>query len=177
MKKHNFTFSIVFAAILILLPLLLAGLIFQELFALTGELSAIEREIFLLDSKQRNIKSLKGVLGELGERPRRLNNLFIDEKSLVRFIEDLEALAKESGVELKVASAVLPETLEEAGPTFDFSAAGEFQQLFKYQRLLENIPYQLVFEKIETAKFPRGGVKKGPAWSAAYKLKVLSYLF
>ncbi len=177
MKKNNFIFSVIFVAVLILLPLALAGLVFKKLSAFQAELSTIEREIVLLDSKQRNIKSLKGVLSKLGERPQRLDNLFIDEKNLVRFIEDLEALAKESGVELKVNSAVLPQTPEEAGPTFEFSAAGEFRQLFKYQRLLETAPYQLVFEKIETTETSREGVKKGPAWSVNYKLKVLSYLF
>lgn len=175
MKKNNFTLSIIFVAVLILLPLALAALVFQKLTALKGELSAINKEIVMLDSKQRNIKSLKSALSELTDRPKRLDNLFIDEKSLVRFIEDLEALAKESGVELKVNSAVLPQTPEELGPTFEFSAAGEFKNLFKYQRLLETAPYQLVFEKIETAKVL--GVKKGPAWSVNYKLKVLSYLF
>ena len=176
MKKNNFAFSIVFAAVLILLPLALAGFIFQKLTALQWELSAIEREIVLLNSKQRNIKSLKGVLSELTDRPQRLDNLFIDEKTLVRFIEDLEELAKESGVELKVDSAVLPQSPEEAGPTFEFTASGEFRNLFKYQRMLENSPYQLVFEKIETAQVSREGVKKGPSWSARYKLKVISYI-
>lgn len=174
MKKNNFTLSVIFVAVLIILPLALAGLVFQKLSALEGELSAVEKEIVLLDSKQRNIKSLKGALSGLGERSQRLDNLFIDEKSLVRFIEDLEALAKESGVELKVNSAVLPQVPEELGPTFEFSAAGEFKNLFKYQRLLEDAPYQLVFEKIETTKVL--GVKKGSAWSVNYKLKVISYL-
>ncbi len=176
MTKNSFAFSVLFVSVLIVLPLAAGGLLLRRLVTLGQELAWVRTEISVSESKQRNVKSLKNVLQEVSGRQERINDLFIDEKSLVRFIEDLEALAKESGVELKVDSAVLPQSPEEAGPTFEFTASGEFRNLFKYQRTLETSPYQLIFEKIETAKVSREGVKKGPGWSARYKLKVISYL-
>ncbi len=176
MPKKGFYFSIVISMLAVLLPLFLGGVLLQRLAALQDGAESLAAEAILLDFKQKNVKALKNVLEETEAQRSRVNALFIGEKGLVRFIQDLETAAKESGVALKMNSAVLPESPEEKGPRLQFQISGNFPALFLFQTRLESSPYQIRFEKVEFLRAGEGA-SKGAGWSADYSLKVLSYLF
>lgn len=176
MPKKGFYFSLVVSVFAVLLPLFLGGLLLQHLKNLQDGTEGLAAETALLDFKQQNVKTIKNVLEETGTGRSRVDALFIDEKGLVRFIQDLEVAAKESGVGLKMNSAVLPESPDEKGPQLQFQVSGSFPALFLFQTRLESSPYQIIFEKVEFLRTGEGA-PKGAAWSANYSLKVLSYLF
>jgi len=176
MPKKGFYFSIVISMLAALLPLFLGWVLLQRLAALQDEAESFAAEATLLDFKQKNVKALKNVLEETGAQRSRVDALFIDAKGLVRFIQDLETAAKESGAVLKMNSAVLPESPEEKGPRLQFQISGSFPALFLFQTRLESSPYQIRFEKVDFLRAGEGA-GQGAGWSADYSLKVLSYLF
>src|SRR3989344_2111164 len=99
-----------------------------------------------------------------------LDNAFINESNLVRFIEDLEKTAQDAFVTVKISSASAASNQDMSGPTFQFTASGGFGQLYKYLELIENLPYQIAIERAEFVKGAGG-------WELKLQVKVLSYEF
>lgn len=136
-----------------------------------GGIEILNKEIADADSKQKNIKNLEQTLKSIGDQRVKINSIFADEKSVVRFIEDLEKLALVSGVALEINSASLPAKTDDGGPSFDLAASGEFGRLFKFLSLVEKMNYQI---KMDRAGFDLSG--KGP-WKTSMRLRMLSYRF
>lgn len=176
--RRKLYLSILGALAAILAPLLVGGFIFWRMRLLKAELTALGTELLVLETKQQNVKTLKKNLEQARAEREKLDRIFITEKNLVRFIEDLEAWAKEAGVAIKMEQALLPSSPGEEGPLFQFRVTGEFPNLFRYQLLLENSSYLIISEKVRWEKLSREGADaRGPGWSTSYTLKVTSYLF
>ncbi|MBI2054267.1 MAG: hypothetical protein HYT36_02955 [Candidatus Staskawiczbacteria bacterium] len=76
----------------------------------------------------------------------KIDQLFIDKKSPVYFIEFLEKTAFESGIhpEISLSPYSLEETEEEEGKTiitFQFFSSGDYLSILKFTKLLETGPY------------------------------------
>jgi len=177
MKKRRFSFMLLSVGVLMLLILASGWFLFSRLGVLTAELNSARAEIALSENKLKNVRALNNLLEDYLEERSEIGNLFIDEKNIVRFIKDLEQVARESGVSLRVDSATSVTAEGEAGPVFRLSVSGKFQNLFQYLELLEHSPYLIVFENISFQKGTADEASKGVPWRTNYTLRVVSYTF
>ena len=138
---------------------------------MSSSLDILREEVLVAETKQKNIKLLAQTLDTISEKKSKIDTVFIDEQSVVRFIEDLEEVASTAGVSLEIASASLPTQTGAGGPSFDLKLGGSFGRLLKFLTMIEKTSYQL---KIETASF--GALEEG-RWSLQLKLQLLSYKF
>ncbi|QQG45989.1 MAG: hypothetical protein HYY55_03360 [Candidatus Niyogibacteria bacterium] len=136
-----------------------------------GRIGVLREEIFAADAKQKNIKLLEETLQSIGDDRSKIEDVFVDEKSVVGFIENLEKVAADAGASLEISSVSLQAKVEDGGPSFNLNLEGSFGRLLKFLTLLENINYQV---KIGTARF---SVLNSGIWDLQVKLNLLSYKF
>lgn len=142
-----------------------------------SDIGEVQGEIETLGLKLKNVKVLENLLNENAGEREIIQNSFLGQRDLVRFIEDLERVGRDSGIDLKVESASLVSRPEELGPSFRLRAQGSFSALFQYLLLLENLPYEISFEEANLS-FSGTGSRKGEApWSGFYVIKLISYEF
>lgn len=135
------------------------------------KLETLRREISTAEAKQKNIKALAQTLGEISEKKSEINRVFVDEKSVIKFIEALEEMASVAGVSMEIPSASLPAKIEDGGPSFTLNLEGSFGRLFRFLSLVEKMDYQL---KAESARF---SVPEDADWNAQIKIRLASYNF
>lgn len=159
-------------AVLLIDALSIAGwwYFYQKLSGMSGRVAVLREEAAATETKQKNIKRLTQTLEDISDKKSKIDSVFVDEKAVIRLIEDLEKSAGLSGVSLKISSVSLPANSGGDGPKFNLNLGGSFGQLFKFLSLLENMNYQL---KVETANFQAGHTG---AWSSQINLRLLSYV-
>jgi len=169
-NKLSYYYSVLLVAAINLA--FLGGIYFfySEISELMGEIGVIRNENRLMEQKIRNISFFNEIAGRSGGSKEILDNAFVNESNLVRFIEDLEKTAQDAFVTVKISSASAASGQEMSGPTFQFTASGGFGQLYKYLELIENLPYQIAVERAEF-------VKSAGGWELKLQVKVLSYEF
>lgn len=145
-------------------------LFYQNISGAKERIGVLRGEATTAEAKQKNIRNLTKTLEDISDKKSEVDSVFVDEKSVVKFIEDLERLAKLSGVSLQILSASLPVNAAEGKPGFNLNLGGQFGGLFKFLALLENMNYQL---KVETANFQALGKKD---WGLQVNLRLLSYI-
>jgi len=131
----------------------------------------LNQEISLADAKRKNIRNLEQTLQSISREKSEIDDAFVDDASVVRFIEDIEKLSVIADSELEINSASLPARSQDGGPEFGLNLKGSFGRLLKFLAMLEKVNYRL---EIESARF--GGDGKG-SWILQIKLRILSYKF
>lgn len=111
-----------------------------------------------LESLKRTIDSNKTQI-EVVERQ------FVDKEMMVGFIEEIESVARQAGINLKVTGAQ-----DKPDIVVSFTGEGSFRSLMQFQLLLENLPHKLFFSKFSIYKKSVAG---GESWliDAAVKLE------
>ncbi|MBI2100431.1 MAG: hypothetical protein HYT47_00170 [Candidatus Vogelbacteria bacterium] len=94
----------------------------------------------------------------------KVRSAFISRESLIQFIEGLETVARESGVDLTLGEPVI----ESNSLTLSMKAVGSFAKVYRWLERLENLPYRLTFERIN--------LSAGTDWSGDISLVLHSFL-
>lgn len=160
--------------IFLALNLILAGgwlFLYQQMQKTKGALTSLKEEIAAAELKQKNIKALGKLLDDIDTDRQKITDAFVNERQVVRFIEDLEGLANLNQVNLTIKTASLPTRAEEGGPTFRFSAEGSFGSVFTFFKMLEKINYQITFEEVRFSK------ETQKQWIGEFSAQLLSYRF
>ncbi|MBI2610228.1 hypothetical protein HYW53_03625 [Candidatus Giovannonibacteria bacterium] len=158
----------------ILISVFVAGyFVLNQIQILKAEVRILKSNIALAETKTRNVKAITNTLDDLNEEKEMLDKLFITDENLVHFIEDLEEIARLSGINLKVTSATGILNAAELGPSFQLEASGSFSGLLRYSFLLENMPYQMIMDKIN---FRKEAGESGN-WKTYYTFRLISYIF
>ena len=159
--------------IVVVLSLLLAGgwyLVYDRVQKAYRAVLLLREEIAEAELKKKNIRALNTLLQDIDIERQKIENVFVNERSVVRFIEDIETMAELSQVDLTIESASLPISGEDGEPVFRFTTESRFESLFKFLALLEKINYQI---KIEETQFR----KNENRWTGRFEVRLLSYLF
>ncbi|MCH7882909.1 hypothetical protein IIA95_00645 [Patescibacteria group bacterium] len=135
----------------------------RALFLLTADIAAAEL-------KQKNIRALTRLLQDIEQDRKKIENAFVDERSVVEFIKEVERVGDLSGARLTIESVSLLSGPREGGPIFRFTATGRFGSLFTFLHLLENINYQIAFEE---TRFLRSQNR----WTGTFRVRLLSFMF
>ncbi len=146
-------------------------------------IATLRREIDINERRINNSHSLGVLLADIKKDEEKISLIFLNSSNIVKFIEDLEFLGHKASTTLEVDAIRLPtpgDNIKE--PSFHFKITGTFGELFQYFMLLENIPYQIEFERVsllnpQTSNL--GGItntkKSIPIWEAEFDVKLLSY--
>ena len=150
-------------------------------------------EIDDLNVKLTSLHSMKDKMGTLSriirESKADRDNLdlhFITKETTSNFIEELESLAIRSGVILKIRSLnVGKEDKQVNKPSylkFDLRFDGSFPRVFKFLKILENLPYRIRLNMVKVARLENedGSVSKGTKgkvdWFGEVSLDLISYV-
>lgn len=148
------------------------GVVFiNTIYKKQASLIEIQRMIKKTEEREQNLKDFEALFARVQERKDDIENIFVDERSVVRVIEALEEHARILGVDFKVESASLPATTGIRGPEIQLHLGGSFTKIYQYIRILEVLPFQFAFDLIDIRKNGSDA-----AWSATVRLTVLSFI-
>lgn len=165
-----------------LLIMLVNTVAFYGWFWLYGETDVVRSEIYAtraglaeIDARVINIKRLEKLLEEAGDKRAQVNNSFIDNRSLVLFIEKMEAIATTTAVALKVESASVPINEKGLGPSFRLELQGNFSGIYKFIDMIMATNYQVLLDKMYLER--NLDVIPKYAWKANLEIRVLNFIF
>ncbi|OGF51524.1 hypothetical protein A2739_02855 [Candidatus Giovannonibacteria bacterium RIFCSPHIGHO2_01_FULL_43_100] len=162
------------ASIVFLIALVLCLIFLYKIMErFSGESSETRGQIAIFNSQIKDLRVFENYIADTENEKLLLEKAFINRDELVMFIEDLERVGRDVGVDVRVESANLAASPKDIGPSLHLEARGNFSSVFKYSMLLENLPYEIAFEKIDIDKT---GDVDAP-WRGDYIIKLLSYEF
>jgi hypothetical protein len=121
-------------------------------------INEIRSKIAIDDKKTEESRSLKKIMTEAAEEKQKIDSIFLDKQSIIKLIEELEAIADKTGTSIDIGGIKM------------FSLKGKFSQLFHYLVLLENIPYAISIDKIDFQK------QEKDMWQANFEISLNSFL-
>lgn len=132
-------------------------------------IAEIINNITFSEVNAQNLKLLKSQMEEASGDKEKIDKVFLEKKDIVSFMEYLEKTGKDIGVLVDFNSVKLGDTGKEK-PYFQFSLNGKFENVFRFLVLLENVPYQIIFNRIDMSKNEEKGV-----WGANAGISLASY--
>lgn len=111
-------------------------------------------------------------LAATADRRAVIHSAFVDGKSLVVFVEAIEALALHTNVTLTLTGAGSEETALAAGMPMNITVEGRFSDVYRFLELEESMPYAVRFDHLFLENDPTatGG------WTMRQELTILHYL-
>jgi len=148
MKNKKFIITIIL--IILLNGVVLAGwlYLFSSLKKENNFIKEKRQEILANDKKLENSNSLKILMNEIVDERQKIDSAFLDKESVVNFIEKLELIADRTDASIKIGKINI-DNQERGGLSLQFDLTGNFNQLFHYLVLLENLPYLINIEKMD----------------------------
>ncbi len=150
-------------------------LIFSCIQASRDSILASRAEIEETDRRISNAHLLKNLLSEIRKDKEKIDVSFLNSQNMVGFLEKLEVLGRQAGVNVSIRSINLPGQSEINEPRLQVAATGSFRDLLQYFSLLENLPYQIIFEKFSLIKAEEQN-KGQKNWTYDFDISVLSYI-
>lgn len=147
------------------------ALFINTIYQKQANLIEIQQKIKKTEAREQNLKDFEALFARVQGRKDDIENIFVDERSVVRVIEALEEHARILGVDFKVESATLPTATGIRGPEIQLRLEGSFTKIYQYIRILEVLPFQFAFDLIDIRKSSSDAL-----WSATIRLTVLSFM-
>ncbi|MBI2023979.1 hypothetical protein HYT00_01120 [Candidatus Giovannonibacteria bacterium] len=166
--KLNSKILFLLSVVLCLSMFFFGWFLFNKIAYLDKSIAETNDKIFNFRAELINLKSWERFLDETGNERKILSSAFVNEKSLVHFIEDLEKSGRENGVEVEVHAVNLAEGQNEP-PSFRLESAGNFSSVYKYLISLETLPYEIVFRRVFWDAESEG------KWRGVYEINLVSY--
>jgi len=169
MKNKKFIITIVL--IVLLNGAVLAGwlYLFSNLKKENNFIKEEQQKILVNDKKLENSGSLKVLMNEIINEKQKIDSAFLNEGSIVNFVEKLESIAGKTGAAIKIGNINI-DNQDKKGLSLQFNITGNFNQLFQYLILLENLPYLINIEKMELRKLAPND------WEADFEIIVSSFI-
>lgn len=128
-----------------------------------------QKKLLISEKNFENNKSLNNLINEISNEREKINSAFVDKDSIINFVERLEALGSETGASVKIES-INTDIKDKKGLYIRFSLKGDFNQLFKYLNLTEDLPYLINVEKINLRN------STSDEWTATFEILVKSFI-
>lgn len=166
--KNKFVVSIILVVSVNLLLFFVVVFLWNGISSKKKLVLDIKEQLVLYEKRIDHVNQLEQILEETEEARLKIEPLFVDEDSMVVFIEELESLADNVGVELEIKGVRF--VGEDKKPLFTLSANGSFENIYYFITLLENMTYIAEFSKVDIDK------GSGPDnWASLLELKLLSF--
>ncbi len=169
MKNKKFITTIVL--VVLLNGAVLAGwlYLFSNLKKQNNFIREERQKILVSDKKLENSSSLKILMDEIVDKKQKIDSAFLNKESVVNFIENLESIAGKTGASIKIGNINI-DNQEKKGLSLQFNLTGNFNQLFHYLILLENLPYLINIERMDFKKLAPN------EWGADFEISVNSFM-
>lgn len=142
----------------------------------SDSLARASADKLLQEKRQIRATALSHVVDEMSKIIPELDARFLTEDQTISFIEQIEKLAGHSGIELSPTSISKNPT---AG-TLDLSVkvSGNYTNLMNYLELIENMPYNIITQKIKIKQSQSRESLKGkePEWIGELSFSLLSFI-
>lgn len=155
---------------------------FSHILKESDYIATVRGDILATERRLDNVRSLSVLLKNIENEKEKVSSVFLNQKSVVKLIEELEFLSQKAGVEFAMKTIDLPSTAGEKKPAFQFQTKGSFNDLFHYLILLEDLFYEVEFGRVqfaETSSKIQGGefLQSQGLWEANFELTLLSYSY
>lgn len=183
-KKNNKIFFVI--ALLVLADILFFSFLFfftKKLIVLKDGTAALQSNLDESEKKIERIKNLETFLKEIRNEMDLADDMMLTKDKFINLVQELEFLAAKSNVKLIVKSASVPEG-EGARPNLSIEVKGSFSDIFKFMKMLENMPYSNSINRFVLQKESKGfsqnvisennDVKMYP-WMANIDFEILNY--
>ncbi|MDD5032920.1 MAG: hypothetical protein PHC85_02280 [Candidatus Pacebacteria bacterium] len=161
---------------LALIALLNMALVSAIYFLLSAEykkkakVDELKTSILINEKRIENTKRLEDQLAEAKEEKEKIESVFLDKDNLIKFIQELESLAKIANVDMEMKSVEMGFGSVGAKPFFSFTAAGDFSDIYRFLVLIENDPYQIKISRLQLQN-----LVEGKKWEAGFSVRLLSF--
>ncbi len=173
MKKNKFIITI---TVVVLVNAAALGAWFYLFSALGQEDSnifEIQGKALVNDENSKRYKELDIFMDKTADERKILDSVFLDKESIIKIIEELEANAEKTGVAIKLGNINIGENKTQK-PSLNFSLNGDFNQIFHYLLLLENMPYSVEVKKTQLQK--EGKVGAQSKWNAEFEILLNNFI-
>lgn len=128
-----------------------------------------------LEGQNSQLSDLKEILGKIEDKKEILNNVFIDSKNIVNFLESLEEMGRISGASVQVENINESETENELFQTLalDLSILGDWDDVYHFFALLENFPARIAVDRVQIGLTDD---KSGRVWEGTAHVTALERL-
>lgn len=106
---------------------------------------------------------------------RKVESLFVDENELLLFFDEVKDLSQSVGASSELVSL---SNAVKTGLVFKYQATGSFDGVFRFIRLLENMPYYVTVDSVSFKRtiIPNeDGVTTRTVWVANFDLNLISF--
>ena len=143
--------------------------LYSEIEKQKASISEIAYNFAFSGANAKNFKLLKNQMDENIGNKKKLDEIFLEKKDVVPFIEYLEKTGKDIGAAVDFSSVKIDDAGKEK-PRLQFALKGKFENIFRFIVLLENVRYQIVFDGININKSGENG-----GWEANVGVLLASY--
>ena len=131
----------------------------KEIKAISRDILSGKDSVVLFDVQSKEIEQFKRKYPEYKPNLENINNLFVDGRNPVVFIQFLEKLAGDSGVVSQInLSQYDPDAKPVAPMLFQINIKGSFSNIVEYFEKLENGPYLVRVNNFDIQKSPEDTV-------------------
>ena len=170
MKDKKLIFILILVGIVNILAIILCSYLFSIIKDKKRDIIISSEEARKISEKFENIKILESEILKIEEESKKIDQIFIQEEDIIKFIEILEKMGKDTKVSMELNTAKV-----EIVPIFQFNLSGTIERIYQYFVLLENLPYQILIEDVYIYKEGFLGESKVNNWKAGFRIKILSF--
>ncbi|MEK7636120.1 MAG: hypothetical protein AAB362_00300 [Patescibacteria group bacterium] len=116
--------------------------LYEKIIAFENEISEAQKKIAYFDRRREYFLGIGRSIHKEDATLKRVEKTILDINSPLPFIELIEELGREQGVQAKILVHDAP---KDGLQKFQIIAEGDFPRLFHYLRVLELLPYQITF--------------------------------
>jgi len=174
-KKHYY--SMAFLGLCIVATVTAYFFLMQNVWEKAARVSAYKNDIIFGDQKKQHAESLLSSFEAMQPDVDSLRNFFLKRSGEVDFIEFVEKIAKDEGLEIKINSVSLdsPAPLATHGMEYlvlRVEVKGTWPSLWNFSKLLPTMPYSVDVNSL--ALFSSQAEKDKPViWRGVYSIRVL----
>lgn len=138
------------------------------------ELKTLYQQLNAGAGQSSEVKNWQILLTETTAERELINRSIITTDLLPGFIDRLETLATSTGNKLELSN-VVPGNKNNPNIKLDFRASGYYRNIFYFTALLNSLPAQLEFDRVEFNRRDVSGNKKSlPEWQAQFAIELLN---
>lgn len=169
--------SFVLIAVLVVADFVFLAAWLYLYFSVDSKIMLIEEMQMEVKTKERQLESrhdTKKLVESLSEQKKKIDDVFLSPDNLVNLVEQIEEIGRSAGVVANINSVDNFGSVKNR-PSFKISASGDYNKIFKFLILLENLPTKMMIKSTSW-----GGQSSAPdimaaPWSANFDIILLSY--
>jgi Tfp pilus assembly protein PilO len=130
-------------------------------------------------SQNHTAANLEEKLADLDSKELLISGLFLPEEKIVNFIDELETIGTNNNVVVEIknvdASGLVDKETNKKKTYADLSitmnAVGDWNSIYKFANLMENLPY---YSNVESINLTSGTEERSDYWNAEINIKVIT---